>query len=108
MANREVYEKNITLLGLVAFENKLKDDTEETINRLTNANIESKMITGDNIYIAVETARRAGILKPDEKVVFLEGKKQKNFKELTRDNDNMMTALKKNKSKLLESVKSDQ
>ena len=48
-----MYEKNITLLGLVAFENKLKDDTEETINRLTNANIESKMITGDNIYIAV-------------------------------------------------------
>lgn len=31
------------------------------------------MITGDNIYIAVETARRAGILGLDEKVVFLEG-----------------------------------
>jgi magnesium-transporting ATPase (P-type) len=31
------------------------------------------MITGDNIYIAVETARRAGIINPDQKVVFLEG-----------------------------------
>jgi magnesium-transporting ATPase (P-type) len=34
------------------------------------------MITGDNIFIAVETGFRCGILKSDEKVVLLEGKKQ--------------------------------
>jgi magnesium-transporting ATPase (P-type) len=31
------------------------------------------MITGDNIYIAVETARRAGIIGAEEKIIFLEG-----------------------------------
>lgn len=31
------------------------------------------MITGDNIYIAVETARRSGIIGMNDKVVFLEG-----------------------------------
>jgi magnesium-transporting ATPase (P-type) len=29
------------------------------------------MITGDNIYIAVETGRRAGIISKDEKVIIL-------------------------------------
>jgi P-type E1-E2 ATPase len=47
----------------VAFENKLKSDTRSTIDKLTESDIESKMITGDNIFIAVETGFRAGILK---------------------------------------------
>ena len=50
------------------------------MKKLINANIKPKIITGDNIYIAVETARRAGILAPNEKIVFLEGKKQKKMK----------------------------
>lgn len=37
------------------------------------SNIDPKMITGDNIYIAVETARRSGIIGMNDKVVFLEG-----------------------------------
>lgn len=32
------------------------------------------MITGDNIYIAVETAKRAGMIQRNDKVVFLDGK----------------------------------
>ena len=39
------------------------------------SNIEPKMITGDNIYIAIETAIRAGIL-PTGKVLLMEGKRQ--------------------------------
>lgn len=33
------------------------------ISRIEQSNIEAKMITGDNIFIAVETATRAGIIK---------------------------------------------
>ena len=39
------------------------------------SNIQPKMITGDNIYIAIETAIRAGILPPG-KVLLMEGKRQ--------------------------------
>ena len=42
--------------------------------KLKNSNIESKMITGDSLFIAVETAKRAGIIDKQEKVVFLQGK----------------------------------
>ena len=70
-AERDIFEKDIIALGLVAFENKLKGDTRETIDKLNLSDIEPKMITGDNIYIAVETGYRAGILKEGEKVLLL-------------------------------------
>jgi P-type E1-E2 ATPase len=50
------------LIGIAAFENKLKDDAVDTIKRLKEANIQTKMITGDNIFIGIETAIRASIL----------------------------------------------
>lgn len=43
------------------------------------SDIEPKMITGDNIFIAVETGFRAGILKLGEKIVLLEGRKQNKY-----------------------------
>jgi len=58
-------------LGLVAFENKLKHDTRETIDRLVLAGIEPKIITGDNIFIAVETGVRAGVISAQDQVILL-------------------------------------
>lgn len=37
------------------------------------------MITGDNIFIAVETGYRAGIIRIEDKVVLIEGRKQKKY-----------------------------
>ena len=44
------------------------------MERLKQSNIETKIITGDNLYIAVETAIRSGILEEDGKIIVLEGK----------------------------------
>ena len=71
-----MYEFNINALGLVGFDNKLKTDANETMNKLFESNIEPKMITGDNIFIGIETAVRSGIIKSNEPVILLEGKKQ--------------------------------
>jgi magnesium-transporting ATPase (P-type) len=38
--------------------------------------IESKIITGDNIYIAIETAVRCSIIGRAEELVVIEGKEQ--------------------------------
>ena len=51
------------------------------MRRLRESNIDTKIITGDNIYIAVETALRSGILEEKEKVILLEGKKQLGYQE---------------------------
>lgn len=76
MIDRIQFEKETKVIGFVAFDNALKGDTAATMRKLIRANIEPKMITGDNIYIAIETARRAGILKGGEKIAVLEGKSQ--------------------------------
>lgn len=76
-AKREDFEKGLTLLGVVAFENRLKHDTVDTLAKLMKANIEPKIITGDNIFIAVETALRTNILPHGSKIILFEGRKQK-------------------------------
>lgn len=45
--------KDINFLGLLVFENKLKSDSKNTIELLKEGAIDSRMITGDNIYIAI-------------------------------------------------------
>lgn len=73
---REHFETNTDNLGLIAFENNLKNETVEAMERLRASGISSKMITGDNGFIAVETARRAGIITSFDKVIILEGHNQ--------------------------------
>lgn len=76
-------QNEFTMVGLVTFENKLKAETKEAIDKLSNSKIQTKIITGDNIYIAIETAYRSGILpnRPlDNKVIVIKGKKQKDDK----------------------------
>lgn len=46
------------------------------IDRLVQAQVEPKIITGDNIFIAVETGMRAGIIERDQPVILLQGKNQ--------------------------------
>ena len=57
------------------FDNKVKGEAAELITKLKEANIESRMITGDNIHVAMETSMRCGILA-DEHVIVFEGKNQ--------------------------------
>ena len=83
--DRTIYEREIRLIGVLAFENKVKEEAKETMERLRQSNIETKIITGDNIYIAVETAIRSGILEEGSRVIILEGKEQEPEK---RENEN--------------------
>lgn len=62
-ASRESHLGGIEMLGLLVFENKLKPDAREIMEKLQIAEIHPRMITGDNIYIAIETAMRCGILE---------------------------------------------
>ena len=61
---------------MVAFSNSLKKDTISTIRSLKDAQIEVKVVTGDNIYVGVETAMRAGIIG-EEPVWIFRGESQK-------------------------------
>lgn len=51
------------MLGVVSFINELKEEAPGVISRLREeCGIKVQMITGDNIYTAVKTGLRTGII----------------------------------------------
>ncbi|KAL9048846.1 MAG: hypothetical protein Q9162_007517 [Coniocarpon cinnabarinum] len=61
---REEAESDLTFLGFIVFENKLKPATADIIHELAVANIRRVMCTGDNILTAVSVARECGLIDP--------------------------------------------
>uniref|UniRef100_T1GC36 P-type ATPase A domain-containing protein n=1 Tax=Megaselia scalaris TaxID=36166 RepID=T1GC36_MEGSC len=73
---RDQIECELTFLGFVILENRLKPETTEIIRQLTASNIRSVMVTGDNILTAVSVARDCGILCRSENVITVTTKKK--------------------------------
>ena len=53
----------------------MKTDAVETIRTLTECAVNTKIITGDNIFLGVKTAMMTGMVPPDHRVVVVEGVK---------------------------------
>ncbi|CCD71142.1 Cation-transporting ATPase [Caenorhabditis elegans] len=69
---RQSIECDLTLIGLVALENRLKPVTTEVIQKLNEANIRSVMVTGDNLLTALSVARECGIIVPNKSAYLIE------------------------------------
>ena len=54
---RDETESNLTFLGLLVMENKLKPESSEVIEKLHLCDVDTIMATGDNILTAVSVAR---------------------------------------------------
>lgn len=65
---REKVECDLTFLGFVILENRLKPDTLSIINNLMAAKIRTVMVTGDNILTALSVAKDCNMIR-DENVV---------------------------------------
>lgn len=65
---REQLETELTFLGLIVMENRLKPGTGDVVRELRDANINVVMITGDNIHTGVSVARECGIVASTERL----------------------------------------
>jgi len=54
--NRAEVESDLTFLGLLIMENKLKPVTKQIIEKLKSADVEPIMATGDNVLTAISVA----------------------------------------------------
>ncbi|XP_032302478.1 probable cation-transporting ATPase 13A4 isoform X2 [Coturnix japonica] len=72
---REEVESDLTFLGLLIMENRLKRETKPVLEELSAAHIRSVMVTGDNIQTAVTVARNAGMISPTNRVILVEANK---------------------------------
>ncbi|XP_043926213.1 probable cation-transporting ATPase 13A4 [Protopterus annectens] len=69
---RETVESDLTFLGLLILENRLKPETVPALRELKDARIRTVMITGDNLLTAVTVARNSGMIHEASKVVLVE------------------------------------
>jgi Ca2+ transporting ATPase len=76
-ADREALEQGLTLIGIYALQDPLRDEVINSVRVCHRAGINIRMVTGDNIDTAKAIALEAGILKPehkDRKYAVMEGK----------------------------------
>ncbi|KAJ9084682.1 hypothetical protein DSO57_1021714 [Entomophthora muscae] len=67
-ASRKEIESELTFLGFMIFENRLKPGTGPAIRTLHSANIRMIMCTGDNHLTAISVAKECGIIHHDAHV----------------------------------------
>lgn len=71
---REKIECDLTFLGFVILENRLKPDTCDIINDLSAANIRTIMVTGDNILTALSVAHDCDMIPTGQSVIIVTAK----------------------------------
>ena len=65
---RAEVECDLTFLGFIVFENKLKEGTTRAIKTLNTACIRQVMITGDNILTSISVSRECGLVHPAQRI----------------------------------------
>ncbi len=65
---RDEVEQNLTFLGFLIMQNKLKPVTVSVIETLNEANIRTIMATGDNVLTAISVGRECNIIEADAEV----------------------------------------
>jgi len=70
--DRDKIENDLTFLGLIIMENRLKPETTSVINRLSAANVRTIMCTGDNILTGLSVARDCDMISEDDRVIVIE------------------------------------
>ncbi|KAG0083097.1 hypothetical protein BGZ92_011085, partial [Podila epicladia] len=65
---RDQIESDLTFLGFIVFENKLKPTTAPIVATLGNARIRQVMCTGDNVLTAISVSRECGLINKTREV----------------------------------------
>lgn len=65
---REDVEKDLTFLGFLVMQNKLKSATIKALAELNEADIRTIMATGDNMLTAISVGRKCGIVEAEQTV----------------------------------------
>ncbi|XP_076452131.1 polyamine-transporting ATPase 13A3-like isoform X2 [Babylonia areolata] len=69
---REQVECDLTFLGLLVMENRLKPETTPIIHKLLEASIRTIMVTGDNMLTALSVARECGMVDKTDKIILVQ------------------------------------
>ncbi|XP_036099133.1 probable cation-transporting ATPase 13A5 [Molossus molossus] len=77
--SRETVESELTFLGLLIMENRLKKETKPVLEELREACIKTVMITGDNLQTAITVAKNAEMIPQGSQVILVEANEPEEF-----------------------------
>ncbi|XP_051674872.2 probable cation-transporting ATPase 13A5 isoform X1 [Oryctolagus cuniculus] len=77
--SREKVESELTFLGLLIMENRLKKETKPVLKELREAHIRTVMITGDNLQTAITVAKNSEMIPPCSQVIIVEANEPDEF-----------------------------
>ena len=66
---RDEIESDLTFLGLLIMENKLKTETVAVIDTLKRCEVRTIMATGDNVLTAISVARQCQMVDPSKEIL---------------------------------------
>ncbi|XP_075058370.1 putative cation-transporting ATPase 13A4 [Mixophyes fleayi] len=69
---RDEVESDLSFLGLLVMENRLKLETRPVLRELFNSRVRTVMITGDNLQTAVTVAKKSGMISEGSNVILVE------------------------------------
>ncbi|XP_029642002.1 probable cation-transporting ATPase 13A3 [Octopus sinensis] len=69
---REQVEKDLQFVGLIVFENRLKDETAPTIEVLNSADVKTVMVTGDNMLTSLCVARKCKMVDCNDQIILVQ------------------------------------
>ncbi|XP_022666332.1 probable cation-transporting ATPase 13A3 isoform X2 [Varroa destructor] len=70
--SRQEIESQLTMLGFIIMENRLRRQTKPVLKKLKEANIRPIMVTGDNLLTALTVARECGMIESTEPIIRIE------------------------------------
>ncbi|CAG5133043.1 unnamed protein product, partial [Candidula unifasciata] len=69
---RDQVENDLTFLGLLVMENRLKPQSAPVINQLIDADIRVIMVTGDNMLTALSVAREVQMVERTDRIILVQ------------------------------------
>ncbi|XP_063298850.1 probable cation-transporting ATPase 13A5 [Pelobates fuscus] len=69
---REAVESELTFLGFLIMENRLKPETNAVLKELIDANIRTVMVTGDNLQTAMTVGKNCGMISSDSQIILID------------------------------------
>lgn len=67
---RDSLEYDLKFVGTVNFKNQLREESVAVIEELTEGDISSTMVTGDNTLTGICIAKESGLIKAEDKILF--------------------------------------
>ena len=98
---REQIETNLIFLGFLIIENKLKEETKDSIEKFDKADLSMIVVTGDNLKTAICVAKECNLITKNQEIVTCEIENlDKNIKfkwsKLEENNNNLINNIENN------------